>query len=90
MSQFPIKDFYVTFGQQYREKDHPNPYNGVVPHPDGYFVVEAQDETQAMHIAVRAFGGRYSNVYPAETFTNHWYPFGELGRIAYGTWGRTE
>lgn len=85
MSLFPIKDFYVTFGQQYRTKQHPKAVNGVYPHPDGWFVVEAQDRQQAMQTALAAFGGRYADIYPAEGFDNTWYPKGELGRIPYGT-----
>ena len=85
MSQFPIKDFNVTFGQQFRTREHPKEINGVRPHPDGWFVVEAQDEKQAVQIAIKAFGGRYSHLYPAEGFDDTWYPKGELGRIPYGT-----
>jgi hypothetical protein len=85
MSQFSIRDFRVTFGQQYRTQQHPVAINGVYPHPDGWFVIEAMDPPQAMRFAITAFGGRYSNVYRAEDFDDSWYPLGELGRIPYGT-----
>lgn len=90
MSLFPIKEFRVTFGDQYRRIQHPQSINNVYPHPDGWIVIEAQDATEARLIAMKAFGGRYSNVYPADEFAEHYYPMGELTRIPYGTQGRAK
>lgn len=74
------REFYVTFGQQYRREQHPRSVNGVSPHPDGWMVVEARNMEEATTIAKFAFTDRFSMVYDRKPAVE-WYPRGELGRI---------
>lgn len=74
-------NFYITFGQQYRERKHPSGHNC---HPDGYWIIEADDYDLARDIANTFFGeGKWSGIY-SERFVlpTKYYPMGELGRLS--------
>lgn len=76
-----MKEFFVTFGQKYRQDPHP-----LMPeaHPDGYFVVEAEDMGQARDKVVESLGQAWAFIYSEEEFKMNGislHPKGELARI---------
>ena len=72
------KDFFITFGQQYRHIGHPA---WVHAHPDGWVRIQAGDEYEARQAAMRWFGPQWAFIYDEESFADsrHFYPKGELG-----------
>lgn len=47
-----MKEFFVTFGCRYATEPHPY-FNK--PHPDGWLIIEAEDELSARRIAINWF-----------------------------------
>ena len=74
-----LKPFFITFAANH----YPHPYGREV-HPDGYVVIEAEDESQARAAAFHIYGQKWSFIYsekPEERFV----PKGELKRwVVYG------
>lgn len=71
-----MPEFYVTFGQKYRHEPHPQ--GG---HPDGWFVVEADDKATAHDLAFQFLNEKWSFLYSKAEFDPTYYPLGELARI---------
>lgn len=75
-----LKEFYFTFGVQYRHVLHP-----VFPSAqltDGYITVEAPSENQARGMMWGLCGNRWAFVYPTPP-SPVFQPLGELGRISW-------
>lgn len=80
------KPFYITFGSQYRQVQHPKTINNVYPHPDGWMQVDAISKDHANQRAKAIFGDAYSMCYSDDEFDDRsrsFYPKGELGRIPF-------
>lgn len=81
-----LHEFYVTFGSQYRPTNTAHPQG---MDANGYFVVEAPDESTARSLTVALFETRWSMLYTSEEWGSmqttaeikYWYPLGELGRL---------
>ena len=73
-----MKEYYVTFGQQYRTKPHPLVKYA---HPDGWLTVIARDMTTAREKAFAELGPDWSFIYETEKFDGGYFPMGELHRI---------
>lgn len=74
-------EFFVTFGQQYAQEQHPTIEQA---HPDGWLVIEAYSYDEARAVAARELGTRWSNIYDKDDFmkdAERLYPKGEVGRI---------
>jgi len=69
-----LKNFYVTFGQKYRYKRHPQ--GG---HPDGWFCIKAESWEKAREETFKSFGDRWSFLYSEEEFNRGPYVLGCLG-----------
>lgn len=68
-----MPEFYITFGQQYRQEKHPVSY----VHPDGYVKIIAKDADQARAKAFEVFGKRWSFFYEEVPKAEH-FPLGVL------------
>lgn len=80
-----MKEFYVTFGDQYRREPHVSFQNA---HPDGYVQIDAPDEVTARRVAFGIFDTQWSMLYTFDEFwkdgtadVERWYPLGRLGYI---------
>ena len=78
-----MEKFYLTFGTKYPTVTHPH-------WPDatskGWVLIEANDEAEARHLAMSAFGPYWSMLYEARRFNEaqnkrHYYPLGKIGYI---------
>ena len=77
--------YYVTFGQKYRQEQHPvlgAAYGCAVP--DGWVVFEADDEAQARNKIFAALGHAWAFVYDEEDWCADWYSLGEMSLEAQG------
>lgn len=70
-----MPNFYITFGQVYRDRSHPTSKN---IHPDGYVRIEAETCTEARDKAFDLFGNRWFTAYTEEEFNFHYFPMGEI------------
>lgn len=70
-----MKQYYVTFGQKYRTDKHPT-YRDA--HPDGYYLIEAEDLETATLIAFATFNANWANIYSEEEFDSSFYSKGQL------------
>ncbi len=70
-----MKIFYITFGQKYRDEEHP-----LGGHPDGFAVVHAETYGIARDLTFAAIGIKWSGIYE-EKPNPEWYPMGELFTI---------
>jgi hypothetical protein len=76
-----MQEFFVTFGQQYAQEQHPVIKTA---HPDGWLVVEADSLEAARAAVVRDLGTSWSNLYEKTDFMKdaaRLYPLGEIARI---------
>lgn len=73
-----MKEFIVTFGQQYRNEPHEMVSYA---NPDGYLVVEALDEEHAREKAFKELGPYWSHCYPNIQEHTIYFPLGEIHRI---------
>lgn len=78
-----LKNFYLTFGVQYRHEPHPY-WKGA--DPDGWVLIQATDYDAARRQAVRHFGQRWSMLYEAAYFNEEenkarYYPKGAIAEI---------
>ena len=71
-----MDNFYVTFGQQYRYNQHP-----AAGHPDGWFLIIAEDETDARSAAFKLMGDKWAFMYPESEFNKDYFPMGLLRTI---------
>jgi hypothetical protein len=76
-----MREFYVTFGQQYHHEPHPTFPKA---HPDGWVTVVAADELAARRLAVEWLGTAWSSIYDEEPDLAL-FRLGELHRIEAGT-----
>lgn len=81
-----MKNFYLTFGQQYRCREtHPaSELVGAHITPDAWVRIVAADEDRAREIAFQVFGDKWSMLYDGDFFgakERKFYPEGELLRI---------
>lgn len=75
------KNFYFTFGQNYRNETHPNFPDA---HPDGWVTIIADDFHSARTKAVELFGVSNGSIlfafqYDDTDFKPNFYPKGEIG-----------
>lgn len=71
-----MPDFFVTFGQKYREEPHPRFKDA---HPDGWLRIVARTHFRARQIAFSILGQGWAGLYAAEDFHPGYYSRGELG-----------
>lgn len=66
--------YYFTFGLKYASEKHPS---GLPAHPDGYVVVNAEDEFFARETMRHYYGNHWAEVYEEKPESDT-YPMGEL------------
>ena|ERR1700741_1545588 len=69
--------YYVTFGAQYAEEEHPH----FSCHPDGWIEIEAPSEHDARIEAHNCFGDKWAFLYTEKNFNPSMYPAGRLATI---------
>ena len=77
-----MREYRVTFGQQYRRDPHPHLR---VAHPDGWLTILAPDEEAARRQAFALLDRAWSMMYDHTEWGTDWdelYPQGELLRVA--------
>ena len=77
-----MKTFYITFGQKYRNEQHPMWKNTKTQyiHPDGYWEVNAPDYESAREGVFRTLGKYWAFLYEIEPDKNI-FPLGKIGQI---------
>jgi hypothetical protein len=73
-----MKNFYVTFGQQYRHEEHPCNDNMFKIHPDKWVRIVADSIGQARNAAFEMFGDKWAFIYDEKEFKKDYFPDGEL------------
>ena len=82
------REFYLTFGQKYREEPHELGYHWV--DPDGWLTVQytvpegvkpGDARARAREAAYAYLGGHYAFDYDESNLRHELYPLGELARI---------
>jgi hypothetical protein len=77
--------YYVTLGLQYRYDPHP-----VLPrdraNPDGFLLVQAENENEARDIVYSVLGTAYSFIYTESDFRRGYHPLGCLGELKHGVY----
>lgn len=82
-----MANWYLTIGVQYSHEPHP-----LDIHPDGYVVVEADDELKGREMVFELMGTKWSMLYDEDEFfsevytyeglrTADYFPRGQLGTI---------
>jgi hypothetical protein len=78
-----MPDFRITFGMRYAHEPHPKAgLLDFTPTPDGYVVIEAEDEFTARMAAFAFLGKAWAFIYaePFEDWSDR-FPRGELARF---------
>jgi len=73
-----LQNFYVTFGVKYRHEKHEHWPDA---HPDGWLLVQAEDEPAAWALVRKYIDNVYAFTYSEDRFERKWHPLGELARI---------
>lgn len=73
-----LKNFYVTFGQRYRQEHHPFMANA---HPDGWLRIEAETNAEARETAFDWLDVHWAFVYDEKDFDKSLFPLGELKHL---------
>lgn len=73
-----MKEYFVTFGQQYRHEPHPK---AKYAHPDGWLTIVAETMKEAREKAFAELGDKWGFIYEHDDFQRHYFPEGELHRI---------
>ena len=68
-------DFFFTFGQQYRDEQHPK-YNKA--HPDGWVRIQAVTDAASREKGFELFGPHFATSYPLKHFNSEYFPKGEI------------
>lgn len=71
-------NFYVTFSQVYRHKPHPTDLNA---HPDGYFLIVADNVIKAVEVANDFFDRYWLSLHSEDNMDFSKFPLGCLGKI---------
>ena len=77
-----MNNFYVTFGQKYHHEEHP-----AGGHPDGWFLVRAENEGDARKAVFNLMGDKWAFMYSEERFNKSFFPKGCLKSIDASTDG---
>ena len=84
-----MKEFRVTFGQQYGHEDEPVHPRFYWAHRDGWVTIVADDYNHAREVAVALLGTAWSELYSwdSDPLTNDLFPLGEILRVIAPTRG---
>ena len=78
--------YAVTLGVQYRNEPHPV-LNPSQRNPDGYLLVQAENEIEARVKTQAVIGTAYAMIYPEdEVKGSRYHPLGCLGEILHGVY----
>jgi len=75
------RNYYVTFGQRYREEPHPTHSSA---HPDSYAMISAPTMEVARAEAFNQFGSAWAFIYSEDDFTPREYPRGAMLKVKVG------
>jgi hypothetical protein len=83
-----VNRFAVTMGVQYRHEPHPD-LPADLANPDGYLLVQAENESDARKIIDAVIGSHWAFIYPedellASPHYQRYHPLGCLGEIFVG------
>lgn len=70
-----MKNYYFTFGQQYRDEPHPSYPKA---NPNGWVRIVAEDWEKARIKAFDLFGASFSFQYSEHGFDPKYFPMGEI------------
>lgn len=76
---FPLENFYLTFGQKYRFEDHPTFSEA---HPDGYVLIRAESKIHSREIAFIAFNDAWAFLYSEDEMKFEHFPMGCLKEMS--------
>lgn len=78
-----MANFYLTIGVQYSHEPHP-----LDLHPDGYVVVEADDEPEGRRAVFELMGDKWSMLYDEDEFFSEEQTYGRLRAVDHFPAGR--
>lgn len=81
--------YMVTMGLQYKREPHPY-LSAEHANPDGWLLVEADNEINAREKVRAVIGNRYSFLYTESDFEPKWFPDGCVGEIVVGVFPPSE
>lgn len=77
-----MENFYVVFDKKYTDDfPHPNAFEGVEPHGEGWITFQTTEEDYAWRMVKMLFGDKFEDMFMVFDFDSEEYPRGELAVI---------